>query len=72
MIGVMRATRFVMDGRNRFSKVIRLSQSQKRNSRMRIKIIQENAAIIREGREALDRVNAKIIGDRAVVDNMTK
>lgn len=53
----------LLDGRNRFSKVVRITQTQKRNTRRRIKIVQENAAIIREGREALDRVNAKIIAE---------
>lgn len=54
-------TRVLLDGRNRFSKVIRITQTQKRNKRQKIKVIQENFAIIREGKEALDRVNAKLM-----------
>lgn len=63
MLGAFRTSLILRDGRNRFSKVIRMTQTRKRNSRERIKIIQENAAIIREGREALDRVNARIIAE---------
>lgn len=51
--GVLRATRIVLDGRNRFPVNIKYTQTRKRNDRKRIKILQENAAIIREGREAL-------------------
>lgn len=60
-VGAFRMTRVLLDGRNRFSKVIRISQTQKRNKRRKIKVIQENFAIIREGKEALDRVNANIM-----------
>lgn len=62
-LGALRVTRIVLDGRNRFTKVIRLSQAQKRNARARLKLVQENAAIIREGKAALDRVNARIMAD---------
>lgn len=51
--GVLRATRVVLDGRNRFPVNIKYTQTRKANDRKRIKNLQENAAIIREGREAL-------------------
>lgn len=53
--GVLRATRVVLDGRNRFPVNLKYTQTRKRNDRKRIKILKENAAIIREGREALMR-----------------
>lgn len=53
--GVLRATRVVLDGRNRFPVNLKYTQTRKRNDRKRIKILKENAAIIREGREALTR-----------------
>lgn len=60
---MFRATRVLLDGRNRFSKVVRISQMQKRNTRRRIKIVQQNSVIIREGRQALNKVNARIIAE---------
>ncbi len=62
-VGAFRISRILLDGRNRFTKVVKISQTQKRNTRKRLKIVQENAAIIREGKEALDRVNARIISE---------
>lgn len=52
---VFRATRVVLDGRNRFPVDIKYTQTRKRNTRKRVKIMKENAKIIREGREALSR-----------------
>ena len=69
MIGALRMTRVVLDGRNRFTKVVRITQTQKRNARRREKIMKENAAIIREGREALDRLNAKILAEQQAEAN---
>lgn len=60
MLGAFRATRTLLDGRNLFTKKVKMTQTRKRNSRKRVKIIQENAAIIREGREALAAVNARL------------
>lgn len=53
--GVLRATRVLLDGRNRFPVNLKYTQTRKRNDRRRIKILKENALIIREGREALRR-----------------
>lgn len=53
--GVLRATRVALDGRNRFPVNIKYTQTRKRNDRKRLKILKENAAIIREGREALTK-----------------
>lgn len=52
---VFRATQVLFDGRNRFPINIKLTQTRKRNDRKRLAIMQENAAIIREGRRALMR-----------------
>lgn len=62
MMGAFRGTRVLYDARNQFTKNAnkRLSQAQKRNARRALKIIQENAAIIREGRAALAAVNARL------------
>lgn len=57
--GVLRATRFVLDGRNRFPVNIKYTQTRKRNDRRRVAILKENARIIREGREALEQRLAK-------------
>lgn len=50
-----RVTQVLLDGRNRFPINIKLTQTRKRNDRKRLAIMQENAAIIREGRRALMR-----------------
>lgn len=62
MLGAFRASRILCDARNQFTKNAnkRLSQAQKRNARRRLKIVQENAAIIREGRVALAAVNERL------------
>lgn len=62
MLGAFRASRVVCDARNQFTKNAnkRLSQAQKRNARRALKIVQENAAIIREGRVALAAVNDRL------------
>lgn len=62
MLGAFRASRILCDARNQFTKNAnkRLSQAQKRNARRALKIVQENAAIIREGRVALAAVNDRL------------
>lgn len=57
--GVFRATRVVLDGRNRFPVNLKYTQTRKRNDRRRVAVLKENARIIREGREALERRLAK-------------
>lgn len=51
----LRATRVVLDGRNRFPVRLVPTRTRRRNDRKRLAIIQENASIIREGRKALMR-----------------
>lgn len=51
--GALRVTTVLLDGRNRYPINIRLTQTRKRNDRKRLAVMQENAAIIREGRNAL-------------------
>lgn len=51
--GVFRSTRVLLDGRNRFPVNVKYTQTRKRNTRQKVKIMKENAKIIREGREAL-------------------
>jgi hypothetical protein len=61
MFGAFRATRVTLDARNLFTKKIKFTQTRKRNARLRNRVVLENAAIIREGREALAAVNARLI-----------
>ena len=61
MLGAMRASRVLLDARNRFSKTVKLTQTQKRNKRDKLRIVVENAKIIREGEAALGVVNAKLL-----------
>lgn len=53
MWGAFRATRPVLDGRIRFTKPLRLSQSAKANRRTVTARMQANAHLIREGKVAL-------------------
>jgi len=53
MWGAFRATRPVLDGRIRFTKPLRLSQSAKANRRTVTARMQANAHLIREGKAAL-------------------
>jgi PleD family two-component response regulator len=63
MFGVFRSSPILRDARNQFTKNAnkRMSQTQKRNARRAMKVVMENADILREGRAALAAANARIM-----------
>lgn len=65
MWGAFRATRPALDGRVRFTKPFKLSQSAKANRRTVTARMQANAHLIREGKAALAAAAAAAAGVRA-------
>ena len=63
MLGALRAGRMILDGRIRFTKKLKLTPTRKRNDRKRIKILMENSLILREGREAFVKLNARLAAE---------
>jgi Mitochondrial ribosomal protein L31 len=72
MLGAFRASRVLLDGRNLFTKKVRMTQTRKRNARKRLRQMMDNAEVIREGRSALTAVNARIAEVAGVASRMSK